>query len=555
MKSSRAALPFLFAAVMSCTSFGRKESSKLRDNTSIPEVTCAIGMPTSFTFGDLGFVADRSRVRFHVPPAHGILYDLFPQSAGQAPYVRLDTCLNDETIILRRVVFLQSPLAIQSILDVNGQAIVNGLHDAIFLDDQSKLNIRVPNSLDPANTFVIRGWKQANGKTFATAFFASMQGASLKPNSIELLTGKLVAGDPVTSQNCAPGLIFKTALFHLGTAKIEWDTCQGLGGGQTTSYNVVALRITDSNSVLTSDERQIRSFESPESVQEVLQTKWGHHNACDSFVLKLPAATYAATSSPSAGCNEQLSGAPQRQSGDDAEWKTKFTVSYRGAVPTSGLLNCGHYLFFCENVTPDSENSFNWEYSNHQWNGLSVRFGANSLVIDTPQGDDATPQRNVGPGFRPKVIYNRITLITPSGSVRAEKWSAPTGSDSKIFCQPVSQLVDVSQQTFPTDDWATLRSKFGVPAAVLSSTLGCVDFKVDKPDMRPGFPPETLMPTGDLLCMASPKTLTGQGPNLVMVWVPMAYHADQVQPFLFEWPKETAKVCIDGQGYSVRLGQ
>jgi hypothetical protein len=331
-------------AIASCTPTKSRLDSKFLDSHGNQNTRCSMGTPTSFTFGDLGFLPDPSTVRYG---RENFQYRLLPQVPGNPPYIRLDTCSFDDTIELRQVVFEEAFASQQYILPVRSDSTVAGLKEAVFSEDQSKINIQVREADDSTRTLVISGWKQADGRTFATVTFATVTGTVISANSMTLLTGKLLVGDPLKSLKCAPGLNFRTAKFRLAQAAFEWDTCEGLGGGETTSYDVIGLRVTDSNPVLTPEESHPQSFDGKDAVGRVLTSKWGHHNACDSFVLTLPHATYAATSAPMAGCNTALPGAPTRQmdDDDDANFKTKFTISYNGVPPQPGLLNCPHHLF------------------------------------------------------------------------------------------------------------------------------------------------------------------------------------------------------------------
>lgn len=195
-------------------------------------------------------------------------------------------------------------------------------------------------------------------------------------------------------------------------------------------------------------------------------------------------------------------------------------------------------------------NTFTWTYSNHGWNALALAFDGATLKIDSPTGDETDDQRNVGPGFRPHVNYNRLTYQSGNDVTSFAKWGEASDFGISILCKRVADLLPEAEARFPNSDWPRLATAFHLAANATNATT-CAAQTIAKPADRPGYPVGTTTPTNDLLCMASPQAETGQGPQLVTVWVPMVYSARQVRPWLNEWPQDQATLCVDGKFHTL----
>ena len=139
MRRTIAVLMITGLLCLTCKTSGNKSLSTTQEASTIPVVNCPAGTASSFTLDPLEFVPDASIVKY---PDDDVQHELTPQTAGGAPYLRLDTCIVNEAITLHRIIFADSEWTEHWIIPVDDQSTVNGLHDAIFSDDQSKLNIQ-----------------------------------------------------------------------------------------------------------------------------------------------------------------------------------------------------------------------------------------------------------------------------------------------------------------------------------------------------------------------------------------------------------------------------
>jgi hypothetical protein len=195
-----------------------------------------------------------------------------------------------------------------------------------------------------------------------------------------------------------------------------------------------------------------------------------------------------------------------------------------------------------------SDNTYFFTYNNHQWNGFTVTVPGQKIVIETPAGDDANPSRNVTFGGRPNLIYNGFKVGVDSENAAFAVWPDTPGvtPNSTIFCKRISELVNVDTATFPkqTSDFF---ADFSIESSLVSATC---PFQIQKPFSRPSWEPGTFMPTGDLLCVFSPRTLAHVGPKLVTLYVPFKYSETPFERFMNEWPQEKIDVCIDGVAFA-----
>ena len=170
--------------------------------------------------------------------------------------------------------------------------------------------------------------------------------------NIDVVVGALARGDAFAARPCPFGEQATRARFALGSAAFIVDLCTFMGGGHTTGYRVTTLRVQDAAPALRGEERACIELAGAD-LEEALETRWNHHNACDSFHLALPHAEYAATSSPNAGCGETLPAAPApaplEENGADVRWRLR----HHGGPWSEGTSpGCSHYLFCGETASP-----------------------------------------------------------------------------------------------------------------------------------------------------------------------------------------------------------
>jgi hypothetical protein len=531
-----------FAFLSGCRTTGA--SSQVVD--TLPPITCDVGEPDSFTFAPLEFTPPPRLVRFSGQP--NLTFNLVPQNVDRGMYIRLDTCLiigGNDDVILKRVILRQQAVSEETIYTVANSSVVQGLAKAIFEGDHSELNIRIFPVGEFDSTLLVSGWRMEDGRTFATATTGRIDGNRISSNSIGLLTGTVLRGDPLVSVTCPAGQIPSPAQFRIGTALFDTKLCYGAGGGETTAYTVTDLVITDSNPALPAEARAPQEFHGEESVRSVMNFRWNHHNACDSFYVKLPHSEYAATAAAMAGCGLPVENAPERNIEDERR-TVLYRTKYSDGAWQDGSLPCVHFFFACPLPPPGPEtesNSFLWHFTNHQWNSFDVNRGTLKLVIDTPQGDQAQARRNIGPGFRPNVTYNHYKLTDGSTNIEFAKWHDQPGNENArdIFCQIMGTVREPTRRNYPTT-FGQLAENFGVRVTNAANT--CPGTNIPAPDATP--PDSFSRYTGDLICILTPRANTGSGPEFVGLYVPMRYSAEPVQPWLWEWPKATAQLCVDG---------
>jgi hypothetical protein len=342
-----------------CQTTRPSAGSALRDDATapadsgIPPLDCGADESTSFMLKALD-----------APPAAGVVsfpgnsFDVQIQAPNEDNALRLDGCLSATTsaFALKRIVFSQN--AEPQIYKITSTSVVRGL-DAALAGDHASLELYAAND-DGESGVIVKGWRDGS-RTFATVVTGKPSAQGYQLYSIYVFAGTLVVGDPLANRRCGPGEIFLQSQSRLGDLRMGWEVCTFLGGGETTGYR--ALRVTlddpalDHQVVLEGSAlRPIQGFPyqlPSDSEAPFIAYTWHHHNACDSFYLKLPEAAYAATTAASAGCAAALPNAPARTFEDQSR-----TVKYRvkhgdapwqdAATPEGG---CAHYLF-CSQPEP-----------------------------------------------------------------------------------------------------------------------------------------------------------------------------------------------------------
>jgi hypothetical protein len=139
--------------------------------------------------------------------------------------------------------------------------------------------------------------------------------------------------------------VFNQQTLLLGTAKIEASLCVDDGGGDSLSYKVAELTITDSHPSLGTQANIPVNFTGV-AVSSAWKENLTHHTTCDSFVFKSGLATYAATAAPWDGsdstidCN-RVPGAPILT---DSATKAEYAIKYRNGEKVTGVLERRHYF-------------------------------------------------------------------------------------------------------------------------------------------------------------------------------------------------------------------
>jgi hypothetical protein len=164
--------------------------------------------------------------------------------------------------------------------------------------------------------------------------------------SLYVLVGGLAPGDVFANLRCPFNEDTLTSTFRLDTVTFDIQACTFLGGGSTTGYRIHHLVVQDSNPALEESDRRRFEFTTEAEVKAVLNYRWNHHNACDSFHLALGHADYAASTAPLAGCGAQVPNAPARSFDEPSTSPVLYRIRYYGGAWKDGSIpGCSHYLF------------------------------------------------------------------------------------------------------------------------------------------------------------------------------------------------------------------
>lgn len=231
----------------------------------------------------------------------GQLKTVFPQiadekwqPAGPKFNIRLDICMGDDgSLKLRQIVRKfqgATPETDQIIIGNDDSAVVEGLEQAMFEQDMSKLRI-MPGGNMPFG-FVIFGGREPSGATYAAAGVAALDGDKWKSLGVGWVVGTLVSGDPFGTTKCPYTTEFKEELFKVGTAEIAAEKCVELTNMGATRYWFLKLTVKDSNEALAPEFRGKTVVLEGEKLNTMLQYTITHHNERDTWRLDLGYAYY-----------------------------------------------------------------------------------------------------------------------------------------------------------------------------------------------------------------------------------------------------------------------
>ncbi|MGE0172250.1 MAG: hypothetical protein AB7T49_05680 [Oligoflexales bacterium] len=354
----------LFATILLTFSCRTIEASKAKDETSDSDPyalrTCKNGAKAvPFTLEPMDPMPDASVVKFPGFDLHFRLESQIPNQKG----ARIDLCIDEVngTVTFDRLVYKEDPFTPLTNLAINDSITQPQWKDNILEIPSSFVKIE---NLDKAafgdaeglfmwvkesgiEGRLVRSWKDGD-KVFTTInLVQEQQQGGYRPLGAQALAGSFQPGDPFANGLCnaARGPQY-SGTFKFDHVTMKFDACVYAGGGETTGYDIKRLEITDSAPQLTDDQRKPFTFQGAE-LESVFQVAWNHHNACDSFVLKLPHATYAATAAATAGCGTILEGAPHRTL-EDPNPEVMYSVRYGGNEPAEGKVACRHFLLHCQ---------------------------------------------------------------------------------------------------------------------------------------------------------------------------------------------------------------
>lgn len=286
---------------------------------------------------------------------------IVPAKDGMSNSMRIDLCQESGGLKLHALLLRGESVTVASRFVVDG-SISAPVSDIVVVPEGRVFETRVPPS-----AVMVAGLAQAVAGDLRTlrirllgergllvvghdGFLAVAQGdvgpSSIEYTSLYVLVGGLAAGDVFAGLRCPFGEMLLATTFRLDTAQFEVEACTFLGGGITTGYRIHRLAVQDPNPALAEADRRRFEFTTEAEVKAVMNYKWNHHNACDSFHLALGHADYAASSAPAAGCGTQVPNAPPRNINEDPNSPVLYRIRYAGGAWRDGsIAGCTHHLF------------------------------------------------------------------------------------------------------------------------------------------------------------------------------------------------------------------
>ncbi|MGE0173375.1 MAG: hypothetical protein AB7T49_11330 [Oligoflexales bacterium] len=360
----------LFCVVMILMGCKHTTDSKAKDDQTsggLAPLPCDNGADaTSFTLAATFPPPNASAIDF----GNQINYTLVEQ-VPNGPSVRIDVCIDDvnSTVAVNRMLYRRDSFSQTQDIRVDNSATeirrdgniyfipasnvkaVN-LDQAIF-GEVDNLDVYISYLADKDQGVWIKSWKD-NDLVFVTAVSAGVQNGARKPFASRLIAGSFRQGNPFTEGPCKDGQMPYDRTFKFEKAKLKFQTCTYMGGGETTGYDIKKIEITDESTHLpvenhktyTFEGDQIKNISQGDQPGTEMRYAWSHHNACDSFVLTLPHATYTATAAAMAGCGHIIDGAPQR-TWEDEQHDVMYKISYGKGEVVEGRVACYHYLLNC----------------------------------------------------------------------------------------------------------------------------------------------------------------------------------------------------------------
>jgi hypothetical protein len=285
-----------------------------------------------------------------VPAGHGLSnsmrFDLCQESDGLELHAIL---LRGEAVTLASRFVLDGSIAspatevvqiaegrVQEVRVPRTAAVVEGLAEAIA-GNLSALRIRLPGD---------KGLLVVGHSDFLAVAQGRVDAATIQYTSLYVLVGSLAPGNVFAGLRCTFGQTPLTTSFRLDTAQFDVEACTFLGGGITTGYRIHRLAVQDSNPGLEEAYRGRFEFTTEAEVESVMNYRWNHHNACDSFHLTLGHANYAASTAPAAGCGPPVPEAPPRRIDEPSNAPLMYRIRYHGGAWRDGsVAGCSHFLY------------------------------------------------------------------------------------------------------------------------------------------------------------------------------------------------------------------
>lgn len=269
-------------------------------------------------------------------------FSLYPPNSNNA--LRIDVCfdpINPAATTLKRVVWRYMQGSPKNFYP-NSQTSVKGLEGALF-GDYSGFEIQMVD--EQGKGIFVKGAK-ASSTSFVAVGNTLLSGEQPVFPDGDLFVGSLLNNfDPFISGVCKPEQQYSTTEISMGSAKVFFELCKYQDIGETVGYEIKKVRVIDSNESLAEKDRKEFAVEGPGLVPPVFEYSFNHHNGCDSFALRLPHASYAATSPSGAGCGRIVPDAPERDFDND-NVALKYRIKYGTSdwQPVQNGKNCMNYL-------------------------------------------------------------------------------------------------------------------------------------------------------------------------------------------------------------------
>lgn len=331
----------IFLALAACTDRPLDSGTPLeaRDGAGdLPPLECALGDPTFFSLNPLPELPSADAVRFDEP------FTLVPPSVDQN--LRLDFCLlpDGKLDFQRFAVMTRTRSGVRPFVHpIAPEFDESGLNAFLFGGDAAEFAVTLPTQGSYIAEYRLKGWKAGEVSFVTVAAFAG-SGETLSMEDL-VIAATLDYGDFATEGGCRSFEKFKTSTLQMNTATLTFGYCTFPSGGETVGFRISGLKVSDSNPGLTAEQRREFSFDE-DALADVLKYRWNHHNSCDAFTVRLPHATYAATSGATftmdpghcAGFEE----APARDPNDHGN--VKWVLRYTSGEEAAGFGEAAHFL-------------------------------------------------------------------------------------------------------------------------------------------------------------------------------------------------------------------
>lgn len=204
---------------------------------------------------------------------------------------------------------------------------VVGLHEAMF-GDARRLRVVVP--LEQADRELkILGFQHNNRTFVGSALWITRPDQSTWLPLEPLQAGYLVPGESFQSHDCPAGEGRLNWLFEFEKVSLTVDACWHQIGVSGRSFNLREARLIDRSEWLSTTEQGPIIIRGDHD--QLFRYKTTHHNECDSFVIRLPHATYGFTikNLPDELCPEVLEGAPNFSGTMPRDHGFQYQVQYQ----------------------------------------------------------------------------------------------------------------------------------------------------------------------------------------------------------------------------------